>query len=105
EVFYVLDGRISLFLPGEQIQLEAGESMRAPRRVPHTYRVESTTARWLVFCEPAGFDIFVRSVSEGAASGELPPGGREHDLAAIAAAAAAQGIELLGPPGAIPEPR
>src|SRR5262245_18580997 len=103
EVFHVVEGRITIFLPGKQIELTAGDTLRAPQGIPHTYRVESVPARWLVFCEPAGFDTFVRTVSEPALSDELPPAGREHDLAAIEAAAAAQGIELLGPPGALPE--
>jgi hypothetical protein len=80
-----------------------GDTLRAPRGIPHNYRVESETARWLVFCEPAGFEEFVREVSESAPAAELPPAGRPHDLDAIAAAAAAAGIELLGPPGALPE--
>jgi len=49
-----------------------------------------------------GFEEFVREVSEPAPSSELPPAGRPHDLDAIAAAAAAAEIELLGPPGALP---
>lgn len=102
EVFHVVEGRLLVFLPGEQVELSTGDTLRAPRGVPHTYRVESETCRWLVFCQPAGFEEFVREVSEPAASSELPPAGRPHDLDAIAAAAAAGGIELLGPPGALP---
>src|SRR5262252_4780860 len=59
ELFYVLEGRMTLFLPGEHVELEAGDAFRAPRDVPHAYRVDSETARWLAFCEPAGFDAFV----------------------------------------------
>jgi len=103
EVFHVLDGRVTLFLPGREVPLEAGESFRAPQGIPHTYRVESQTARWLVFCAPARFDAFVRAVSEPAAREELPPRGRPVDPERFAAEAAERGIELLGPPGALPE--
>lgn len=102
EVFYVLEGRMRLHLPGEHVELASGDSFRAPRGVPHTYRVESETARWLVFCQPAGFDALVRETAEPARSDGLPPRGRAHDVEALAAAAARQGIELLGPPGALP---
>jgi hypothetical protein len=85
------------------VPLAAGETFRAPQGVPHTYRVESPTARWLVFCEPARFDAFVRAVSEPASAEELPPRGRPVDPERFAAEAAKQGIELLGPPGALPE--
>lgn len=103
EVFHVVEGQVTLFLPGTDVSLTAGETCRAPRGIPHTYRVESPTARWVVFCAPARFDAFVRAVSEPAGSEELPPRGRPLDPESFAAEAAKQGIELLGPPGALPE--
>jgi quercetin dioxygenase-like cupin family protein len=103
EVFHLLDGRVTLFLPGTEVLLRPGETFRAPQGIPHTYRVESPTARWVVFCAPARFDGFVRAVSESAAVEELPPRGRPVDPERLAAEAARQGIELLGPPGALPE--
>jgi quercetin dioxygenase-like cupin family protein len=102
EVFHVVEGRVTLFLPGQEMPLTAGETFRAPQGIPHTYRVESETARWLVFCAPARFDDFVRAVSEAAAADELPPRGRPIDPERFAAEAARRGIELLGPPGALP---
>lgn len=103
EVFHMLEGRMTLHLPGETIELEAGSTLLAPKGVPHTYRVETETARWLVVCQPAGFDSFVRAVSQPAPADKLPPAGREHDLGAINAAAEVHGIDLLGPPGALPQ--
>jgi quercetin dioxygenase-like cupin family protein len=103
EVFHVLEGEVTLFLPGQEITLAVGETFRAPRGVPHTYRVESPTARVLVFCSPARFDGFVRAVSEPAAAEELPPRGRPFDPDRFAATAAEYGIELLAPPGTLPE--
>src|SRR5215469_9490522 len=94
EVFHVLDGQVTLFLPGSEVSLGAGETFRAPQGVPHTYRVESPSARWLVFCEPARFDGFVRAVSEPAPREELPPRGRPFDPEEFAAEAARRGIEL-----------
>jgi quercetin dioxygenase-like cupin family protein len=102
EVFHVVEGQVTLFLPGQEVALTAGDTFRAPQGVPHTYRVESETARWLVFCAPARFDAFVRAVSEPASSEELPPRGRPIDPERFAAEAIQQGIELLGPPGALP---
>jgi mannose-6-phosphate isomerase-like protein (cupin superfamily) len=103
ETFYVIEGELSLFVGGqEQVTLGSGKAAFAPREVPHTYRVESERARWLVITSPAGFDSFVREVSEPAPAEELPPAGRSHDPAALAEAAAKVGIEILGPPGALP---
>ena len=103
EVFHILEGEVTLFLPGREVPLGAGETFRAPRAIPHTYRVESPSARWLVFCAPARFDDFVRAVSEPAPAEELPPRGRPIDPEKFAAEAAQRGIELLGPPGTLPK--
>jgi quercetin dioxygenase-like cupin family protein len=81
EGFYVLSGEVTLHLPGREITVAAGECCVAPRGVPHCYRVGDTPARALVFSTPAGFEVSPQSVAE---------------------AAAGHGIEILGPPGAMP---
>ncbi len=93
EAFYVLDGRITIFVGERTIDVPAGACAFAPRGVAHTYRVESESARWLVVGSPAGFDTFVREVGE-AGSGAGP--------ADVAEIAGRHGIELLGPPGVLP---
>jgi quercetin dioxygenase-like cupin family protein len=102
ETFFVLEGEVSLFVGDEQIVLGAGQSALAPRDVPHAYRIESDEARYLVITTPAGFDSFVREVSEPAPADELPPADRDTDPAFLGEAAAKVGIEILGPPGALP---
>ena len=102
EAFYVLEGELSLHLPGRSQTLCTGEAFVAPKDIPHAYRVESETARWLAIVTPAGFDDFVREVGEPAPEETLPPEGREHDPARLAETAARFGIELLGPPGTLP---
>ena len=37
ETFYVLEGRLSLHLPGRSVELDPGESFLAPRGVPHEH--------------------------------------------------------------------
>src|SRR5262249_5895011 len=54
EAFYVLEGELSIFLPGRQLRLTAGDCVVAPRDVPHVYRVESDKARWLGITSPPG---------------------------------------------------
>ena len=102
EIFYVLDGKLWLHQPDGSIELGPGQAAFAVRDVPHTYRVESETARWLVIANPAGFDAFVREVGEPAPEEVLPPEGRVHDVGRIAEISARYGIELLGPPGTLP---
>ena len=102
EVFYVLDGKLSLHRPDGSTELGPGQAAVAPRDVPHAYRVESETARWLAIATPAGFDAFVREAGEPAPEDALPPEGRVHDPALLSGIAARYGIELLGPPGTLP---
>jgi quercetin dioxygenase-like cupin family protein len=92
EGFLVLDGEITLYLPGREVTLGAGEFFLAPRGVPHTRRVGNTAARVLVLSTPAGFEAFVGEV---AALDDRSP-------EALGAAAARHGIEMLGPPGMTP---
>jgi len=102
EVFQMLEGRLSLHLPDGSLEIGPGQAAFAPRGVPHVYRVESETARWLAIATPAGFDAFVREVGEPAPDDVLPPEGRAHDPARMAEISERYGIELLGPPGTMP---
>ena len=92
ECFYVIDGEVTLYLPGAERTLGPGDFILAPRGVPHTYRVGEEPCHWLVVSQPAGFERFVAAV---AALDEPTP----DELAAIAAD---HDIEILGPPGTLP---
>jgi quercetin dioxygenase-like cupin family protein len=102
EAFVVLEGDVSVYVGDEHRVVRAGEAAFAPRDVPHTYRVESATARWLAIGNPAGFERFVRAVAEPAPVSEIPPIGRVHDPERLGRLAAEHDIELLGPPGMVP---
>ena len=92
EGFYVLAGRITVYLPGRSIDLGPGEFALAPRDVPHSYEVGDAPVRLLTTSTPGGFERFVEAV---AAVGAVEP----ETLTAIAAE---HDIEILGPPGARP---
>ena len=102
EAFYVLEGRMTLFVGDQQVDLRPGEAVLAPREIPHVYRVESERARWLVIGSPAGFEQFVRAAAETAPEAVMAPAGRAFDPDAFAQMAAEYGIEILGPPGTLP---
>ena len=92
ECFYVIDGEVTLYLPGAERTLGPGDFILAPRGVPHTYRVGEEPCHWLVVSQPAGFERFVAAVA--ALDAPTPD-----ELAAIAAD---HDIEILGPPGTLP---
>jgi mannose-6-phosphate isomerase-like protein (cupin superfamily) len=102
ECFFVLEGELELFVGEEHLQLGAGRSAVAPRDMPHTYRITSATARWLTITSPAGFERFILAAGIAATRAEIPAPGQPVDPAELAAKAAEHGIEILGPPGALP---
>lgn len=90
EGFYLLEGRLRLYVGRTSFLLEPGESALAPRGVPHTWRVESDQhARWLNVSGPA-FERFCLAADQA-------------DAGSIAEVAAEHRIDILGPPGTLPE--
>jgi hypothetical protein len=78
----------------------AGSFVYGPRDVPHAFTVSSEEARFLLVVEPAGFENFLRALSEPAQSPALPPASLELPaLETMMAVAAEYGLEILGPPG------
>jgi len=101
EIFYVLDGRMLVRVAGEDHLLRPGETFLAPRGKPHSYRIDSQEARWLVVTPRGDFERFVRAFSREAPSAELPlPAGppTPAEAEALAEACRKHGIELVGPP-------
>ena len=102
EIFHVLEGRLRVRAGDTDVTVAAGETLLAPKGVPHTYRVESREgARWLVITRRGDFERFVHALSRPAERPELPtPQGppTPEQADALAAAAGDHGIELVGPP-------
>jgi mannose-6-phosphate isomerase-like protein (cupin superfamily) len=101
EVFHVVDGELTLVVGEDTVRLGAGATALAPMGVPHTYRVDSEQARWLVVTTAGSFAEFVRAASRPAESAGLPePAGppSEEEQRAFAALCGRHGIELVGPP-------
>ena len=104
QTVYVLDGELTIWLPGRSYALGPGECLYQAAGVPHTERVTSSYgARVLDINAPAGFDAFVVAAGEPASEAALPPPAlQEPDLERLAALASEHEIELLGPPGELP---
>jgi quercetin dioxygenase-like cupin family protein len=92
EIFHLLQGRLSFRVGDELRTLDAGETVLAPKRVPHTFVVESAGgAVCLVITAHGDFERFVRSCAR-------PGGPAAPDPEALAAAAAEHRIAIVGPP-------
>ncbi len=55
EVFYMLEGALTVWVDGEEHRVEAGDCAVLPAGLPHTFAVEGESARTLVICAPGGF--------------------------------------------------
>jgi mannose-6-phosphate isomerase-like protein (cupin superfamily) len=104
ETYRVLAGEVVFFVGNDMVWAGPGDVVVAPAGAARTFRVASDGARWLVLTQVRSLDRytdFARAVSAPLAdpcSGW--PSSGEH--AAVESMAAANGIELLGPPGALP---
>jgi quercetin dioxygenase-like cupin family protein len=80
EVVYLVEGALTAFVGKAPFRLGAGHAIVAPRAIPHTFLVESREARYL--------------------SATLTLSATRY-ASRVAALAAPNGIEVLGPPGEI----
>jgi len=98
ESFYILEGEMTFYLEdGQPIPASAGSFVHITKRhVPHAFRVDSETARFLVLTRPL-HEGFIRAAGEPAQVRTLPPADPP-DMEKVGAAAQQHGIEILGPP-------
>jgi quercetin dioxygenase-like cupin family protein len=99
EWFYVLEGELTIWVAGKTIVAGPGAFAYGPRDVPHTFVVSSEQARFLLVCEPAGFEGFIRALATPATAPEIPPESAPPDMEPVLSAAADYGLEIVGPPG------
>jgi quercetin dioxygenase-like cupin family protein len=101
EVFRVLAGRVRFKVGDEDRRLAAGDTLLAPKGVPHSYRVESAEgAHWLTITRGADFEGLLRAASRPAEASALPPEAAPSPemVATLARLAAENGIDIVGPP-------
>lgn len=88
EHFYVVEGDYAIEVGGASYTLKAGDSLLAPRQVPHVWACTSAAGRLVItFTPPGRMEAFFQEVST---LGDMPP----QDPALWRA----HGMELLGPP-------
>ena len=73
EWFYVMEGRVAFQVGEQRIELKPGESVLAPRLVPHTFSaVSDTPARMFIAFTPAGrMEEFFRDTNGGIPNRDL----------------------------------
>jgi quercetin dioxygenase-like cupin family protein len=74
DMFYVLEGTLTLLLGEETVEAGPGSFACVPPGVVHTFRNDSDGAvRLLNFNTPAGFEHYMRDLAEAARSAPLTP--------------------------------
>ncbi len=93
----MLEGELTFWLgDAAPVRGKAGSFVYVPGGVPHAFRVESETARYLIFTTP-NHGAFYRAISEPAPERVLPPPA-PMDMEKVEAACERYGVEILGPP-------
>jgi quercetin dioxygenase-like cupin family protein len=91
ETFHILEGDYEFRVGDRSIRARPGDTLFAPRSVPHSYRCLSPEGgRISVTLTPAGFDAFFQQV------GAMSPA-EQKDFPRIAQLAADFGLEFLAP--------
>lgn len=105
EGFHVVEGEVTLWIGDRPpLVVPAGHAAIAPRGIPHTYRVTSeANARFFVTATPASFVRFVLAFGTPTDAADLwdEPAGPP-DAERLGRMAAAEGIDIIGPPGMLP---
>ena len=104
ESYRVLEGEVLFFIDGEVVPAGPGDVVVAAAGAERTFRVESDGARWIVLTRVKSLERFLdfnRAISEPIAVAVAGWPSAEEE-ATLTSMGAANGIELLGPPGVLP---
>lgn len=96
EIVVLLRGSGTFWVGDERFELSEGGVAFLPRNIPHAYRFTEDEVDMLAVCTPAGTENFFRAA--GWDLSRPKPEGWEITPASMAAAAAATGQTILGPP-------
>lgn len=101
EIFHILQGTMRFRVDGKDIVAHAGQTVLAPKGIPHTFRVESVAgAHCLTITTGGDFERMVREVSRPAMGPGLPPAKAPtaEAIATLTAACARHNIDIIGAP-------
>jgi mannose-6-phosphate isomerase-like protein (cupin superfamily) len=106
ETWYVIEGRLTVFVGDERIEAGPGDFVFGPMGVPHAFLVTSQRAESLITFSPAGtkgrmgygVDGFFREAAAPAVPGQPPPVPTEADPEKLFRLMMQYGIETVGPP-------
>jgi quercetin dioxygenase-like cupin family protein len=95
ELFFVLEGQLQVLRGKEQLTVGPGHAVLLPRGIPHAFKIESESARWLNFISPAGFEEFFRELGQPAVKLAPPTSQPPVDAARLVQVAHRFGVTFL----------
>jgi len=91
ETFFVLEGKVTIWIGGQRIDARPGTWVFGPRDVPHAFRGEGeTAARLLLTLNPSGFEHFIYALGEKTQP-TAPP-----DMEHVLSVAKQHGVDIFG---------
>jgi quercetin dioxygenase-like cupin family protein len=100
ELFYILEGRINVFVDGQVFSAGAGESVFLPKRVPHAYLIQTEECHVLALMTPGGFLNAINKMNAPARTMEIPSDMETYataDLTATMEMFIKYGVRMLSP--------
>jgi mannose-6-phosphate isomerase-like protein (cupin superfamily) len=95
EFFHVIEGQLTVFVDGKTVTLAAGQSLFAPRNIPHCFKnCAATPVKFLVFCTPPAMEPFF-DYGIPLPSGDAPTD--QQIIEKIMTMAPQFGLQVLGP--------
>ena len=96
EIFFVISGSALFWSGDKEYELHEGGIVFLPRDIPHSYRVTSDSADFLVLATPGGMEGMFRKVGRDVS--EPRPDDFEISTTKMTEAAVEFGQTILGPP-------
>jgi uncharacterized cupin superfamily protein len=101
EVFHLLDGEMRFQIGQREVHASAGQTLVAPKGIPHSFRVESVAgAHCLTITRGDDFETMLRQTSRVADRAELPAATAPSPeiIDALTRCCAENYIAIVGPP-------
>lgn len=101
EIFHLIEGTMRFRVGDNELVLKSGNTVVAPKGIPHTFRVESPEgARGLNIVAGPNFENFVREMGRPGVPNTLPPlaAPTPELIESLTASARKHHMDVIGPP-------
>lgn len=72
EIIRIIEGEMRFWLGNQTLRAKCGDVVLLPRGIPHSYRLESESAHYLLSFAPAGLENYLRALSQPVPNLDLP---------------------------------